>query len=87
MNDGISEADESIEFSLQNATNNASITAPAVTVKIIDDDGLGIAAISSETLSVFPNPTAGELHIYSSFPAEEIVLQLIFSLNEIKKSV
>lgn len=74
VNDGISEPDESIEFSVQNATNNATISASTVTVKIVDDDGLGVAEVSNKTLSLFPNPTPGELHIQSSFSVNEIRL-------------
>lgn len=75
VNDGISEPDESIELSLQNPTNGASIGVVTITVKIIDDDGLGIPGINNSGITVFPNPVHNELHIQSASLIEEVVLE------------
>ncbi|MEO6167502.1 MAG: lamin tail domain-containing protein [Chitinophagales bacterium] len=77
VSDGISEPDESIEISLQNATNGATIGASVVVVKIIDDDGLSIVTPVNPSVSVYPNPVMDVLHIESPNLINEIHLENI----------
>lgn len=77
-NDGISEPDETIEFSLQNPTNGATFSSSVLTLNIIDDDGLGIPASHLAVLKAYPNPVENILHIESPLPSGEIsILNLL----------
>jgi hypothetical protein len=61
--DAIAESDEVIQLALSNPGNGAVITAGAMKITIVDDDGLGTAgANTGEEISVFP--TVGEGIIY-----------------------
>ncbi|MBX7107893.1 MAG: lamin tail domain-containing protein [Chitinophagales bacterium] len=80
-NDGISEPDESITFTLQNPTNGATFSASSLTMTIIDDDGLGINAANQYTLKAYPNPAGNVLHIASPYASGEITLQNLLGEN------
>jgi hypothetical protein len=61
--DAIAESDEVIQLALSNPGNGAVITAGAMKITIVDDDGLVTAgANTGEEISVFP--TVGEGIIY-----------------------
>lgn len=75
VSDGFSEPDESVEISLQNPTNGATIAAPLVVVKIIDDDGLSIPTNVSGQAVVYPNPATDILHIQSASSINEVRLE------------
>jgi hypothetical protein len=67
VSDGIVESDETITLALTNAGNGATITAGAMKVTIVDDDGLGIDGEINDTfLSVYPSIGNGNLEIHSS---------------------
>ena len=75
VSDGFSEPDESIEISLQNPTNGATIGAAVVVVKIIDDDGLDNSEPDLVNLQVFPNPVFDRLYITTALPVNSIAIE------------
>ncbi|MGB3075475.1 MAG: lamin tail domain-containing protein [Chitinophagales bacterium] len=85
VNDVIAESDETIEISLQNATNNATIGASLVTLKIIDDEGLGIAVAKNIVLTTYPNPFDNLLHVESPFNIEEVSLHNVLGENMLQR--
>jgi hypothetical protein len=62
VNDGFSEPDESIELSLTNAGNGATITAASIKIQITDDDGVGVEE-SSVSAKVTPTLSDGQFEI------------------------
>lgn len=69
VSDGIVESNETITLSLTNAGNGAIITAGAMKVTIVDDDGLGVAgAINDASVAVYPSVGNGNLQVYSLSP-------------------
>lgn len=75
VSDAISEPDESLEISLLNPTNGASIGASVVVVKIIDDDGLSNPGPDRVNLKVFPNPVTDRLYITTASPVNTISIE------------
>ena len=82
-NDGISEPDETIEFSLQNPTNGATFSSSVLTLNIIDDDGLGIPASHLAVLKAYPNPVENELNIRLSEHGAARTIRIVDSLGKI----
>jgi hypothetical protein len=75
-NDMMSEPNETIEFSLLNPTNGATIAVPTIAVKIIDDDGLAVQGLPvAAAIQLYPNPARELVNVNSDFALDEISVE------------
>lgn len=86
VNDGLVEPDESVEITLQNPTNGATIGAELVVVKIIDDDALSGAALPDPRVEVFPNPVKEVLFVDGGMTLQRVEVENLHGTRVLDRS-
>lgn len=90
INDNTAEQNETINFSLSEATN-CILTTPAGTLTILDNDGIGININKNIVANIYPNPTKDVVNVEStelinSIEIVNVIGQSIMTINQVQSN-